>query len=176
MEKQDIKALIEQAKAKSLRIVTAESLTCGMIGSTLASIAGASAVINGGFLVYQDRMKEKQLGVPPSLLKDFTAVSSEVAEAMAKGALEQTNEECLGDEASDISIAVTGYAGSPGGLAAEALSGLVYIALGYRSPLTAYAPQIKVFPHQFPGDRQAVRDATVDKALMYTQQLIQEIA
>ena len=171
MEDSKVQEIITQAKKRSLRIVTAESLTCGRIASTLANIAGSSAVINGGFIVYQDKMKTLQLGVPLKILKTFSAVSQPVAEAMAKGALEKTSPEFLGDEASNISIAVTGYAGSTAGLASEDLAGLVYIALGYYSPTTAITT-IRVSKYQFSGDRESVRQATTDEALQSVLDLI----
>lgn len=173
MQESSLKDIIERARAGNLRIITAESLTCGMISSALTEISGASNVINGSFGVYQDEMKSSQLGVPPELLAQFSAVSKPVARSMAAGALLKTGPEALGDKASHISLAVTGYAGSTGGYAPESNAGLVYIAIGTRFD-TAANPEVKVYEHRFPGGREEVRAATTDQALEYLHALLLE--
>jgi len=168
-----LKEIIELATERGIRIITAESLTCGQVSASLANISGASAVVNGGFSVYQDEMKATQLGVPTDLLATFTAVSAQVAEAMAIGALEKTNSAVLGNKASNIAIAVTGYASSPGDLAPESDTGLVYIALATAFDQAA-APSVTVYEHRFEGDRSAVRAQTTEQALGYILDAIKE--
>lgn len=171
MRKSQIKKIIEGLKEKNAHIVTAESLTCGMIASSLANISGASAVVNGGFCVYQDEMKSALLGVPADMLKQFSAVSEPVARAMAAGALDKTGFAVLGDKASQLSVAVTGYAGSPGGAAPESDAGLVFIGIGQKFNRAA-APDVTVYRHVFKGDRAAIRKQTTDQALKYVLELI----
>ena len=87
-------------------LATAESCTGGGIGAVLTSVPGSSAVYKGGIISYTNQIKQKLLHVPSDLLIDRGAVSSEVAQAMAKGARSQLD--------SDIAVSVTGLAG-PGG-------------------------------------------------------------
>lgn len=95
--------LIETAKALGLTIVTAESCTAGRLATLLADAPGAGSLFHGGFVTYTKTSKSVSLGVPTHLLRECTAVSRPVAEAMAKGALERSRAE--------IAIAITGVAG-----------------------------------------------------------------
>jgi len=163
--------ILANAENQNIRIVTAESLTAGMISAKLANISGASLVLNGGFNVYQDEMKSSLLGVAPKLLEEFSAVSGEVAQAMAEGALEKTGDKALGDKASNLAIAVTGYADANGQPSPFNDSGLVYIAIA-RKFGEAAAPQTDVYEHRFDGDRNEVREQTLDAALTYVHDMI----
>jgi nicotinamide-nucleotide amidase len=68
----------------------AESCTGGLLGQRITSVAGSSKYFVGGFLVYSDSMKEQLLGVDRHLIDTRTAVSEEVACAMAEGARKRT--------------------------------------------------------------------------------------
>lgn len=143
-------ALLESCRDAGLRIVTAESCTGGLVVATLTEIAGSSDVVEGGFVTYSNRAKSASLDVPEPLFTRHGAVSAEVAEAMAKGALAHSQ--------ADLSVAITGIAG-PGGATASKPVGLVYIAAQRRGR------ECLVERHEFPGDRQAVRLASVAAAL-----------
>jgi nicotinamide-nucleotide amidase len=131
-------------------LATAESCTGGMIAAALTDIAGSSDVVERGFVTYSDAAKTELLGVPAELIARVGAVSEEVARAMASGALAHAPV--------DLAVAVTGIAG-PGGGSAEKPVGLVHFGLAQRGgPLRAEH-------HIFPGDRDAVRRATVERAL-----------
>jgi PncC family amidohydrolase len=69
----------------------------------LADVEGASDVFHGGFVVYTKAEKSAAVGVPPEVIERHTAVSREVALAMARGALERLP--------ADVVVAVTGVAG-----------------------------------------------------------------
>jgi nicotinamide-nucleotide amidase len=112
-------ALLAKARAKGLKIATAESCTGGLIAGLLTEIAGSSDVYERGFITYSNQAKMDLLGVPESLLKTHGAVSAEVARAMAEGALKHSR--------ADLAVAVTGIAG-PGGGTADKPVGLVHIA------------------------------------------------
>jgi nicotinamide-nucleotide amidase len=114
------RVVLEKARAKKLRIVTAESCTGGLVAACLTEIAGSSDVVEHGFVVYSDAAKTAFLGVPAQLISAHGAVSREVARAMAQGA--------LGGSRQRISIAVTGIAGPSGGSAAKPV-GLVHFAM-----------------------------------------------
>jgi nicotinamide-nucleotide amidase len=103
----DARTLIETLTRRQLRLVTAESCTGGLIAALLTEIAGASQVFVGGFVVYADNAKSAWAGVDPVLIMSHGAVSSEVAAALAEGALASST--------ADIAIAVTGIAGPDGG-------------------------------------------------------------
>lgn len=141
--------IIGACSKRGLTLATAESCTGGLIAACLTEIAGSSAVLDRGFITYSNRAKQELLGVPARLLEAHGAVSAEVAEAMAKGAREQAGV--------DLAIAVTGIAG-PGGATATKPVGLVHLAL-------AAEGRIDRLHEVFPGDRRAVRAATLERAL-----------
>ena len=89
------------------------------MAAALTEIAGASDVVERGFVVYSNAAKESMLGVPASTLKRHGAVSAETAIAMAAGALQNSQ--------ADISVAITGIAG-PGGGTKQKPVGLVHFA------------------------------------------------
>lgn len=139
-----------QCSTAGLRLVTAESCTGGMIAAALTAIAGSSAVVERGFVTYSNEAKQECLGVPAELIAQHGAVSGPVAAAMAEGALRVAPV--------DLAVAVTGIAG-PGGGSAEKPVGLVFLAIQARGT------EARVERHLFPGDRAAVRAASVVQAL-----------
>ena len=111
--------IIDALRVKSWNIATAESCTGGMVAAAITDVAGSSDVFDRGFVTYSNSAKSEMLGVVASLIERHGAVSSQVAKAMAEGAL-------LFSKA-QISIAITGVAG-PGGGSAEKPVGLVHFA------------------------------------------------
>jgi nicotinamide-nucleotide amidase len=142
--------VLEACKAQDLAIGTAESCTGGLIAGALTDIAGSSAVVDCGYIVYSNNAKERLLGVPHDLLVQHGAVSGPVAGAMALGVLTHSPV--------DLAIAVTGIAG-PGGGTVDKPVGLVHFGLARRGRDIHTEHQI------FPGDRIAIRRLTVLKAL-----------
>lgn len=132
------------------RIVTAESCTGGMIGAALTSVPGSSEVFERGFITYSNESKIDMLGVLPETLKTYGAVSAEVAEAMAEGALEYSH--------ADVAVSVTGIAG-PGGAMPGKPVGLVYLGLATRDGARFH------YRCEFKGDREAVRLEATQEAL-----------
>jgi nicotinamide-nucleotide amidase len=114
-------ALLALYRERGLTLVTAESCTGGLIAGLLTEIPGSSNVVERGYVTYSNLAKEDCLGVPHDLLERFGAVSAEVAEAMAMGALKHS--------AASIAISVTGIAGPDGGSATKPV-GLVYFGYG----------------------------------------------
>ena len=110
--------VVARARARGLRLATAESSTGGLIGHRLAAVPGASSVLAGGITAYADGAKESLLGVPGWLLAERGAVSSEVASAMARGAREAFG--------AALAVAETGVAGPASSEAKPA--GLYYLA------------------------------------------------
>ena len=115
--------LLAHLRARQLMLVTAESCTGGLIAGLFTEIAGASDVIDRGFVTYSNEAKTALLGVPATTLASVGAVSLETAIAMAEGALARADANASGS----IAVAVTGVAG-PGGGSAEKPVGLVHIA------------------------------------------------
>jgi nicotinamide-nucleotide amidase len=106
--------------ASRLTVATAESCTGGLIAGALTSVPGSSEAVYGGFVTYANEAKIAMVGVPYALLREFGAVSKEVAIAMAEGAMNAAG--------THIGVAVTGIAG-PGGGSAEKPVGLVHFAV-----------------------------------------------
>jgi nicotinamide-nucleotide amidase len=146
----DAATLLDLYRTKRLRIATAESCTGGMIAAAITDIAGSSDVFERGFVTYSNEAKTQQVGVPADVIAHHGAVSVHVAREMAVGALRHS--------AADVAIAVTGIAGPGGGSEAKPV-GLVYLAVARRGA----DPGIE--RHQFHGDRAAIRQATVERAL-----------
>ncbi|HZZ36903.1 MAG TPA: CinA family protein [Caulobacteraceae bacterium] len=99
--------VIDDAREKNLRLVTAESCTGGLVAGAICSIAGASDVFERGFVVYSNRAKQEMLGVSGDLIADLGAVSEPIVRMMAEGALENSH--------GHLAVAITGVAGPGGG-------------------------------------------------------------
>ena len=104
---EDLKAeaerLVGLAKSKKLTLLTVKSCTAGALACALADAEGAGEVFHGGFVVYSKENKSSAVGVPVELISKHTAVSAQVAKAMAVGGVERSP--------ADIAMAVTGVAG-----------------------------------------------------------------
>jgi nicotinamide-nucleotide amidase len=142
--------LLAACERRGWHLATAESCTGGLIIACLTEIPGSSSVVERGYVTYDNRAKADMLGVPAALFERVGAVSEEVARAMAEGALQRAGV--------DLAIAVTGIAG-PGGATPTKPVGLVHLAVARRGASTIHAREV------FPGDRAAVRAASVDAAL-----------
>jgi nicotinamide-nucleotide amidase len=95
--------VLEEARARHLSLVTAESCTAGALAVLLADAPGAAGSFHGGFVCYTKAQKFASLAVPPELIEAQTAVSREVAIAMARGGIDRSP--------ADICVAITGVAG-----------------------------------------------------------------
>ncbi|MBQ0750303.1 MAG: CinA family protein [Roseovarius sp.] len=100
------KKILALAEEKGLMIATAESCTGGMVAAALTDIPGSSAVVERGFVTYSNTAKIEMLGVSDKTLATYGAVSKEVAQEMADGALHHS--------AAQLAVSITGIAG-PGG-------------------------------------------------------------
>jgi nicotinamide-nucleotide amidase len=150
--------LLEACRSRGIRLATAESCTGGLIAGCLTELAGSSDVVDRGYVVYANDAKEALLGVRPTTLEREGAVSELTAREMAEGALRRGEIE--------LAIAVTGIAG-PGGGTATKPAGLVHLAAARLGGPTLHER------HLFPGDRSAVRLASVEAALRLARQVIE---
>ncbi|QKO23975.1 CinA family protein [Rhodoferax sp. BAB1] len=137
-------------------LVTAESCTGGLIAGACTDLSGSSNWFERGFVSYSNTAKNELLGVETALLKQHGAVSEEVARAMAAGALARSR--------AQVAVAVTGVAGPTGGTPDKPV-GLVWF--GFALP-----GQVLTEKMNFPGDRAAVRAATVTHALQRLNELL----
>jgi nicotinamide-nucleotide amidase len=145
----EAESLLAAARASGVKLATAESCTGGLIAATLTAIAGSSDVVDRGFVTYSNEAKADMLGVPLGLIDAVGAVSEPVARLMAQGALSRSR--------AHIAVSVTGVAG-PGGGSADKPVGTVYFGVAQRGRPSHAEHRV------FPGDRAAIRAATVATA------------
>ena len=150
-----VESLASLLLARGQSLATAESCTGGLIAASCTELAGSSAWFERGFVTYSNEAKTELLGVPAELIARHGAVSEEVARAMAAGALARSR--------ADLAVAVTGIAGPTGGTEAKPV-GTVWLAWAERGD-AQHAGAVHAEKMWFPGDRRAVRGATVAHAL-----------
>ena len=151
--------VVELLAEKGFHITTAESCTGGMIAGTLVNVAGASEVLNEGYVTYSNEAKERLVRVSHQTLEQFGAVSEQTAREMAEGAARAAKAEAA--------LSATGIAG-PGGGTAEKPVGLVYIGCYLNGKTT-------VKECRFTGNRMENRLHTVETALeMLKERLLTE--
>ncbi|TDE07673.1 CinA family nicotinamide mononucleotide deamidase-related protein [Flavobacterium sandaracinum] len=146
------KMLVKQNKTLS----TAESCTGGKIAQVLTAIAGASSYFKGSVVSYGTEVKIDVLGIPESLIKEYSVVSKEVVSAMAMSVKKMMK--------TDYAIATTGNAGPSKG-DSNAEIGTVFIALATPS-------EIIVEEFNFGQPREKVIDRAVIKSLELLQKEI----
>jgi nicotinamide-nucleotide amidase len=137
-------------------LATAESCSGGLISHKITTVPGSSNYFAGGVIAYSNQLKEKLLGLDPSLLASHGAVSSAVARAMANSIRHKT--------AADIGVAVTGIAGPTGGTPEKPV-GTVFIGLSTNDETVD-------IPCRFPGDRWQVQELTAVKSLDLIRRLL----
>ncbi|MDB5505797.1 MAG: CinA [Devosia sp.] len=143
----EIIALLTDSKQT---IALAESCTGGLLSAALTGVPGASIAVYGGFVTYSNSAKTRLIGVPARLIRDYGAVSTQVARAMANGARTTAH--------TDVAVSVTGIAGPTGG-SDEKPVGLVHIAVA-----TEHDTTVREFRFG-PVGRDEVRSLSVDAAL-----------
>lgn len=141
-------------------IALAESCTGGMLAARLTERAGASAYLLGGAVVYSNAAKSELVGVDPELIERFGAVSAEVADALAVGALRRFG--------ASVGVGITGIAG-PGGGSVEKPVGTVCLAVA----------QVRGEDHfiirkiiRVPGPRDVVRQRATTAAMHMLKELL----
>jgi len=139
----------DELKKHQVTIATAESCTGGFLAHMLTNVSGSSEYFDRGVISYSNTAKMELLGIPAQLLKNYGAVSKEVAAAMAKAIRERAQV--------DIGIATTGIAG-PTGSTKDKPVGLVFIGVSTKDTVV-----VKEF--LFSGDRLTNKDSTCTAAL-----------
>lgn len=189
--------VVKQLNTEHMLFTTAESCTGGMIASTIVNVSGASNVFHQGYITYCDDAKMSMLDVKKETLKEYKAVSPQVACEMALGALSIAD--------ADIAVSVTGVAG-PSTEDGKPV-GLVYIGMASRvassyadifedtsriTDITKYEEAYKhcknhevlyniggniviVRKNMFDGDRSAIREKACKEALDMVYNYIKNI-
>lgn len=157
--------LVEQLKARGLKLAIAESVTGGMLSSSFVSVEGASQVLLGSVVAYQNSSKHQLLGVPLELLDAKGAVSFEVAVSMAEG-VRKMFAKTEADLGALASISTTGMASADLGDPKAPPVGLVFVAV-----------QLPEQPAEFlqlslSGHRDEIRRGAAEQAGLLLQSLL----
>jgi nicotinamide-nucleotide amidase len=139
-------------------IAVAESESGGLLAGRLTLRPGSSQWFAGGVVSYSNESKAKLLGVDPKLIESKGAVSPEVAEAMADGAIERVD--------ADVGCAVTGIAGPDGGSEEKPVGYVCFCAKTAAGEKLARDPVL-------PGSRTDVRERSVVVALHLVRYLLE---
>lgn len=153
-------ATVDELVARALlaggrTVATAESCTAGMLAARLTDLAGSSAYVRGGLVVYSNEAKHELAGVPTELIERAGAVSAEVAEALAAGARDRLQ--------ADLGVGITGVAG-PGGGTERKPVGLVHLCVTDGRHTISRRVQL-------PGNRADVRE----RATLIAMHLLREL-
>jgi nicotinamide-nucleotide amidase len=139
------------------RVGLAESCTAGLLAARLAEPPGASAYLAGGVVAYSNEAKVELLGVPADLIERHGAVSPEVADAMADGALARFD--------ANLGVGITGIAGPEGGTKEKPVGYVCVCVKAPGGPTLARDPVI-------PGDRVEIKDRACTLALHLMRRLL----
>ena len=118
MLSKQVKILLQQCRERGFKLRFAESCTAGALSASIASVSGASDVLDRAWVTYSNQAKIEELGVDVSLLETHGAVSEQVAISMAEG----------GAATDTFCLAITGIAGPDGG-SVEKPVGTVWMAI-----------------------------------------------
>jgi nicotinamide-nucleotide amidase len=138
--------------ARDWRVATAESCTAGWVAKALTDVPGSSRWVEGGYIVYSNAAKIRDLKVPIATLRRHGAVSEAAVRAMARGTLLATG--------ADLAVAISGIAGPDGGTADKPV-GTVWFGIAGRTRAVQAQAAMRVFA----GNREAVRRQSVAFAL-----------
>ena len=150
--------VVELLAERHYTVTTAESCTGGLIAGTLVNVAGASDVLNEGYVTYSNGAKERLVGVGHETLEKYGAVSEQTAREMARGAAKAAG--------ADAALSSTGIAG-PGGGTPEKPVGLVYVGCFLNGK--SFVKECR-----FGGDRMENRINTVETALLMLKEALEQ--
>ncbi len=158
------RAVVQSLIDRKITLAVAESLTGGMLSSTIVDIEGVSKIFKEGFVTYTNESKMETAGVKETTIKHYGAVSRETAEEMAKGAALKAG--------ADLGISTTGIAG--GGAVTNPTAndssydkpvGRVYLGIYYKGKTYSKELNIK-------GNRQRVRKRSVSEMLNFIRKTV----
>ncbi len=140
------------------QLAIAESCTGGLMAARITDLAGSSAYFAGGVVAYSNEAKSNLAGVDPALIEHHGAVSAEVAEALADGAMERFG--------ADVGVGITGIAG-PGGGTEDKPVGLVCFSVAMRGAGARITRSA-----QIPGGRADIRDRSTTVTMHLLRRLL----
>lgn len=152
--------VVEAYTARGFTISTAESCTGGLIAGIITDVPGSSAVLDRGYVTYSNDAKVEMLGVDEETIENVGAVSEEVAEQMARNALQKSS--------TDVAISVTGIAGPDGGSEDKPV-GLVWFGCA-----CDWTPTFTISRYFDDNGRDAIRMETIMTALMILIETLKE--
>lgn len=145
-DKRKEEILIDLLRKKNETLASAESITGGLIASSIIDIPGASDVIHESYITYSNETKNKLLNVSYETIEKYDVVSRQVLKEMLDGLYEKSK--------ANLCIATTGYAHL----------GHVFVGILYNGKYL-----LKEF--QFNGDRNRVRlrakNRAIDLSIMF---------
>ena len=147
--------VVELLAGRSLAV--AESCTGGLMAARMTERAGSSAYFAGGVVAYSNEAKATLLGVDPGLIERHGAVSLEVADAMADGALARFD--------ADVALSITGVAGPGGGTEAKPVGYVCWCAALAGGPRLTRDTRL-------PGDRADIRDRSTTVGMHLLRRLL----
>jgi nicotinamide-nucleotide amidase len=151
--------VVRLARERRMTLATVESCTAGSLAHLLSQTEGAGDALHGGFIVYTKENKIAAVGVPQALLAQHTAVSGEVAQAMAAGGLERCP--------AHLVAAITGVAGPEPDEDGNPV-GLVFVAAAARDG------RAKIIRHEFgKAGKESICDWAMREALVLLEDLLQ---
>jgi len=143
-------------RQKGLTLGVVESATGGLISHLITNVPGSSDYYKGSVTSYSNETKIKVVGVKANTIKQYGAVSHQVAEEMAQGGRKTLDV--------DICIADTGIAG-PSGATPGKPAGLFYIGLSHQTG--TYSQK-----HLFHGDREQNKRDAAEAALTWLKEYL----
>lgn len=153
---EQLQIFIKSLRDRKLTVSFAESCTGGALSSFLTEQAGISDIFLGSVVSYSNEAKVDLLGVRRDTLMNEGAVSESVARQMAYGVRQQLK--------TDWSIAITGIAGPSGGTPTKPVGTVCFAIVG-----PDFEDSRK---HLFSGDRKAIQQASVDFAVQWLSEIL----
>jgi nicotinamide-nucleotide amidase len=138
-------------------LALAESCTGGLMAARLTERPGSSEHFAGGVVAYSNEAKAELLGVDAALIERHGAVSLEVADAMADGALARFD--------ADVALSITGVAGPGGGTEAKPVGYVCWCAALAGGPRLTRDTRV-------PGDRNEIRDRSTTVGMHLLRRLL----
>jgi competence/damage-inducible protein CinA-like protein len=140
-----------------MQIAVGESCTGGLMAARLTSRPGSSGCVQGGVVAYSNEAKVHLLGIDPKLIEEHGAVSPEVAEALADGAIDRFD--------AQFGVGITGIAGPDGGTKEKPVGYVCWCVK--RDNGEKIARDIRL-----PGDRNEIRDRATTVAMHMLRRLL----
>ena len=162
-----VAGLLAELESRGLNLALGESLTGGLLSAVIVAVPGASKTLLGSVVAYQSPLKVELLGVDQHTIDAVGAVSPQVAAQMATGARDRIAAASGVSRELTIGVSTTGVAGPDG----QGLAGPGEVFIGVAG-FIGDVEDVRVYPHVFEGDRDAIRTQTVMAALEHVAAFI----